>query len=311
VPIDSSPCAQPLENLRRLRTVSRQKESEFRTLSTSAVRKMSKSAFVARVSCWAKARGISFSEARLNEWIKQKLVTPAERQSNEGQRPTYAYGCAHYRRSLQLVRLWQAGITDVDALQVQLFLRGYAGVTPKLRRATENEFRRAKGSLNPSMRSTYLDRLGPVTEGRRRSILRSLGKPDPQLGAGGYVPSPEDLIALVRASRSPGDVRSKQLDLHPDLAHALPLLRGLMAPADEAITEVDRLIRRASDEHLISARAVFWFQRVAVRKNARSLPKNDEREAFLKLDRSWLAPNFAVTNFVVALRLVRQNLSRL
>ena len=84
----------------------------------------------------------------------------------------------------------QAGITDVDALQVQLFLRGYAGVTPKLRRATENEFRRAKGSLNSSMRSTYLDRLGPVPEGRRRSILRSLGKPDPQLGAGGDVRSP-------------------------------------------------------------------------------------------------------------------------
>jgi hypothetical protein len=38
------------------------------------------------------------------------------------------------------------------------------------------------------MRSTHLDRVGPITQARRQSILRNLGPPDPQLDMGSYVP---------------------------------------------------------------------------------------------------------------------------
>jgi hypothetical protein len=268
---------------------------------------MSKSAFVARVSRWAEVRGVSFSEARLNEWIKQKLVSPAERQFNRGQRPTYAYGCAHYRRTLQVLRLTRDGMRDVDALRTQLFLRGYDGVTPQLRRSIRNEFRRARASLNPTMRSTHLDRLGPIPEGPQQSILRNLGQPDRELVTAGYVSPPEQLIALVRASRTPGDVGSEELGLHPAFREALPLLRGLMAPSDEGDTQIERLIRRACNEELLLARAQFWRDRCKVRREGRALSENAQRDALRKVDRSWLLREIAATNFVVRLRKVRQN----
>ena len=76
-----------------------------------------------------------------------------------------------------------------------------------------------------------------------------------------------------------------------------------MAPADEAITEVDRLIRRASDEHLISATGgVLVRKELQCEKMPDRSPKMTQREAFLKAGSQLACPiNFAVTNFVVAL----------
>jgi hypothetical protein len=59
---------------------------------------------------------------------------------NVGQRPVYRYGRRHYRRVLQVLRLYARGIRQTDEILIMLFLNSY-GVKPhEVREPLAREF---------------------------------------------------------------------------------------------------------------------------------------------------------------------------
>jgi hypothetical protein len=150
-----------------------------------------------------------FTAAQLNEWMKQDLVWPPRRAPNQGKRPVYVYGAAQYRRVLQLIRLRREGYEDTDAVWVQLFLRGYVPPSSRVKKAVMAEYRYAR-ARNTTIRSAYVDRLGAIPERREVSLLQELGAVDPRLGV---EITPEVLIGLYRAARSPIDLEPTDLSV--------------------------------------------------------------------------------------------------
>jgi hypothetical protein len=122
-----------------------------------------------------------FNEGLLDKWIEKGLAISGDRRENQGLRPTYRYGYRHYRRALQLVRLYAAGVRDRDAVLVQLFLSGYSVKPHEVREPLLTEFRKAREKINAPIRSIYIDRKGAIPPGRKRQLLEQFGPPDSRL----------------------------------------------------------------------------------------------------------------------------------
>jgi hypothetical protein len=71
---------------------------------------LSKAEFVERAAKWGAARGFKFKTSLLNRWINEGLLAEGDRGGNVGKHPVYRYSCRHYRRVLQVLRLYVHGL---------------------------------------------------------------------------------------------------------------------------------------------------------------------------------------------------------
>ncbi|WP_336490665.1 hypothetical protein [Methylobacterium nigriterrae] len=163
----------------------------------------SKAELVARASARAARYNQSFSQSKLDEWIKQGLVQRGERQKNQGLRPIYVFSRAHYRRVLQIARLRAGGISDRDAILLQLFVRGYSIEPHDIRTELATEYARARAKLNAPVRSVSADTFGPVRGKRRESLLKQMGQLDPRFDKAGVGVPNEFYIQALRLGRMP------------------------------------------------------------------------------------------------------------
>ena len=122
-------------------------------------------------------RKVKFRKSLLDEWIDEGLVAKGDRLKNAGKRPVFRYGCRHYRRVLQVLRLYARGIKQIDEILIMLFING-DGVDA------------ARGSRTPCARVRAWPR-----QNKRSGALRSLrsgrghtaqarGEPHSEPGAG-------------------------------------------------------------------------------------------------------------------------------
>ena len=121
---------------------------------------------------------MEFDLGRLNEWIDNALVDEGDRGENVGKRPVYRYGCRHYRRILQVLKLYSRGINGHDQILIALFFNGH-GVKPfEVREPIAREFRRARTKLITMARSPRFEQDGVVPPKHRESLVRSRSRRD-------------------------------------------------------------------------------------------------------------------------------------
>ena len=250
--------------------------------------RLTKGELVARINARACAKyGQAFSQALLDDLIKDGLMPAATRAGNAGRRPLYVYDAKAYRRGLQVMRLYSAGTIDRDAVKVQLFVWGYSLPAYDVREALWAEFRAHIAKLLASTRSRYLDNDRAIPPAHQRSLDRSMGPLDPDLDAAGFRLPSEDYLQFLRLAKS-GSVVSTVMPTDPvalaqmilgdqpwsEIANKmLPAISGLMQiePPDghDRSTEIDyveKKILQSSDKDLETARAWIVTQRLVVRR---------------------------------------------
>jgi hypothetical protein len=242
-------------------TTSQKQESADLTRSTWLSVAMLKAELVRRVTRWSTKRRLSFKESWLDEWIDKGLVAKGDRRENLGKRPVYHYSAHHYRRVLQILRLYGRKIKRTDAILIMLFLNG-RGVKPyEVREALGREFARGRAKLNAQARSSRFDESGPIPPKHEESLIRALGKADERLVASNLVPTSNEMIEAVRTAR-----RFEQDDLKPTLNSSrmagsalstlLPVFSGLLAYDDEFGGEIEDLLSKATDQQIEQARLI-------------------------------------------------------
>ena len=123
----------------------------------------------------SQAGGFEFRISLLNEWIMKGLVDDGDRGDNVGKRPVYRYGCRHYRRVLQVLKLYSRGIKSADQILIMLFLNG-RGVKPfEVREPIAREFARARPRSMLMARSPDSTRTGRFRQSTRRASSAALG----------------------------------------------------------------------------------------------------------------------------------------
>jgi hypothetical protein len=267
---------------------------------------LSKAALIQRAAAWAKRRGVGFTPARFNEWMKQGLVWEGVRDRNEGKRPVYRYGYQHYRRVLQIVRLYSRGARDRDAILIQLFLKGYGVQPSEVRDALLREFRRARGRINAMIRSTRFDDDRQIPPNHKESMRRSLGEADARFRAVGMVPPPDTMIGAARAARSPDpqsrarSAKIKQLG-NLDEAVLVEILGGWLVNDTELPNEVEVLIGRATDDQYSLARQFVGAVSSLWNLISRAQPSSDWKLATEALFESFHVREFASFHLALAL----------
>jgi len=117
---------------------------------------LTKAELVERAARWGATRRFEFRISLLNGWIDEGLVEDGDRGDNVGKRPVYRYSCRHYRRVLQVLKLYSRGIRSRDQILIMLFLNGH-GVKPfEVREPIAREFGRARTKLIGMARSPPL-----------------------------------------------------------------------------------------------------------------------------------------------------------
>jgi hypothetical protein len=148
--------------------------------------RLSKHDLVSRLDRRSRERyGGEFTEAWLNDLIKDGLVPVLERSENRGRRPAFFATWIHYRRALQVKRLAHLGITGRDAQLIQLFVRGYGVEAWQIREELRREFARAVAKLRPKLRSAYFQNARDITPKKANVIRKQLGPLDERLAAAG------------------------------------------------------------------------------------------------------------------------------
>jgi hypothetical protein len=272
----------------------------------AAATRLSKVEFLERVRARSARYGIEFSEVRLNEWIDQALAFPGDREANQGLRPQYTYGFRHYRRALQLVRLYADGVRDRDAILVQLFLRGYSVRPHEIRCAVQQEFRKVRAQLNSTIRSIYMDRDVPIPPRRAEQIITRMGEADSRLREAQIVPTNSLLINVVRVSRDADKSEIswewKGLSFQEIIFQlAKPLFSGLLYVDNQYPSEVEKLILRGSERQYEIARILVWCIRRFFIIVAMNLPGKIASASYA-MERSLTRREFSVFMLTIALR---------
>jgi hypothetical protein len=242
-----------------------------------AARALSKAQFIERVAFWAERHNGRFDESRLDEWIKQKLAFPADTGPSQGKRRTFTYGRRHYRRALQLVRFHSQGIRDTDEIIIQLFIRGYEapsdavrdGARPDVardrpwldtvRRSLRKEFNKTRAKLNTPLKSKFADNEGEITWRRKKQFLGQVGELDLRFRKAEIVIPDDDLIAAVRAARSPDDLK-----IDDSLRSVFDsFVHGILEIGGDGETRIERIVQSSSDEEYDATKEIFKFIRIA------------------------------------------------
>ena len=220
---------------------------------------MLKAELVRRAKSWGAMRRLSFKESWLDEWIDKGLVAEGDRRANRGKRPVYHYTRHHYRRVLQILKLYARKIKRTDAILIMLFLNGH-GVRPyEVREALQREFARGRAKLNAQARSSKFDEAGPIPPKHRARLIRALGEADERLVTSNLVPTPNEMIEAIRTARSSDpDNPQRTPDFSKVIESPLSALRsvfgGLLAHDDETGGEVEDLLSKAADQQIEQAR---------------------------------------------------------
>ena len=260
-------------------------------------RSLSKSEFVLRIASRAKRYGVDFTQTRLDEWIKQGLALAADAGPSRGRRRTFTYGCWHYRRALQLVRLHAAGINDTDAIFVQLFIRGYGAMPHEVREPLIKEFLKAQAKLIAPLRSVYADRSGEIPPKRKTQFRKQLGEPDKRFKDAGLVIPEDQLIDLIRAARSPNGQSTRLGKTDEVFVFMGTLISGMLARDEEFGSKTVELIRCSNDKQFRRARSIFRSFRP---------PSNVSKQAAFAFFESLLRREFAAFMLVIALRVAER-----
>ena len=130
---------------------------------------------------------------------KDDLIPALERSENEGLSPTYLcdllafyggrFSCSGSDRSESRV---------VDALRVQLFVRGYGLKVSKSGERYADEFLRGLRELRPQLRSQYFHRDASRASSHLAAVERQLGSIDPRFEAAGLKQPPEFYLDQAR-----------------------------------------------------------------------------------------------------------------
>jgi hypothetical protein len=219
---------------------------------------LTKLELVERAARWGASRGVEFDLGRLNEWIDNALVEEGDRGENVGKRPVYRYGCHHYRRVLQVLKLYSRGIKSADQILIMLFLNGH-GVKPfEVREPIAREYGRARTKLIAMARSPRFEQDGVVPPKHKESLVRNLGDPDKRFVEAGVVLGPDEMTAAVRVARSPdpdGRPRTNAKSGAEKLMLAIFkfALGGVLSRDPEFPAEIDQIIANATDADLTVA----------------------------------------------------------
>jgi hypothetical protein len=227
---------------------------------------------------------------------------------NVGQRPVYRYGRRHYRRVLQVLRLYARGIRQTDEILIMLFLNSY-GVKPhEVREPLAREFARVRAKINAQARSVRFDQEGAIPPKHKESLIRSLGQADDRFVAANIVLPGAQMIEVMRAALN-FDPESARRNPKIASAETIPvavlesLLGGLMAAEDDDVGEAGRLLRNTSNSELEAARSTL----LSIRWVFASAPIASSkvflgplREAYLA---SFAQPEFVTVQLVNMLRL--------
>jgi hypothetical protein len=216
-----------------------------------------------------KRYGISFEKAFLNDLIKDRLIPKTKRLQNAGKRPVYEYRRDAYRRALQISRMRAYGVVSRDGQRIFLFLRGYGLTVQRVRRSMLNEYTALGKQVLSRIRSTYIDKKGPIPDKRRRSLVKSLGEPDIAFKNAGAIPLDQLTIEVIReAKQEPlqtfvqmpgativgGGLKSKEgIAVAKKLASGLLMFDGIANDSDD-IHDVKQLILKSSDGLMLHAR---------------------------------------------------------
>ena len=172
--------------------------------------------------------GIEITEVRLTEWIDQFLLAPGTRQGNDGLRPRYAYSAGHYRRALQIARLYARGIKDRDAILFQLFLEGRDTPPFELETAIRKEFEKAAKMALAPIRSAYVNRTAEIPPHSKSVLIRQLGPLNQVFGNTKLKLNPNDLIEIVRMTLQAGVSRTA-LQTSPNSMQGLSSLMSVLS----------------------------------------------------------------------------------
>ena len=192
---------------------------------------LTKREFVKRAAKWGAPRGFELRNSLLNAWIDEGLVDEGDRGGNVGKRPVYRYSSRHYRRVLLVLKLYSRGIRSRDQILIMLFLNGH-GVKPfEVREPIAREFGRARTKLIAVARSPRFEQDGVVPPKHKESLVRNLGNPDKRFVEAGVVLGPDQMIAAVRAARSPNPNSKLRTTTNPgsdnlDVGNFQILVRG-------------------------------------------------------------------------------------
>lgn len=226
---------------------------------------LSKCQLVSRAAKWGRRLNVDFHERRFVQWIDQALVPEGARLGNEGNKPVFRYGCRHYRRVLQIIRLYSRGTKDRDAILVELFLKEHGVGAHEVREALVKEFLRAIGSLNGLLRSARVDEVGEVPPKHKESLIRSFGPADSRFVQAEIVPGSDDLITVVRAMRSSDpESAARKVCRGKSLISNLGalMLGGMLVQDPKYRNEFAKLIQQATDQELETARGIMATLRV-------------------------------------------------
>ena len=161
--------------------------------------RVSKAELLSRLASRSEARyGGAITEVWLNDLVKDGLLDELDRGPNKGRSPQYFASKNHYRRALQLKRLYHLGIRSRDALRLQLFVRGY-GVRPEMiGDALRNEIVKLATKLSPKLRSAYFNNYRDIPPAHMRSAARQTGVLDQRLEAFGLRQPPDFYVKTIR-----------------------------------------------------------------------------------------------------------------
>ena len=274
---------------------------------------LTKAELVKRAAKWGAKRKVGFRESFLNEWIKQGLVVDDDRDrgDNDKKRPTYRYGRRYYRRVLQVLRLYARGIRSADQILILLFVGGH-GVKPyEVREPLIREFARAQAKLNAMARSPRFDQDGDIPPKHKQSLARRLGEPDKPFAEAGIAPNLDQMIAAIRAARSPDP--NSGLRRHSNAPYSDPIVEclkvamgGFLAADPDVRSEVESTIMSATDADLwlvndmiaLARRFLVWL------KGTNPSPQIAGFIDAILI--SFTQPEFVATEFAILLTLLRR-----
>lgn len=220
-----------------------------------------------RAAKWGLTKDVVFTEALLSEWIDEALLAKGDRRGNKGNKPVFVYGYQHYRRTLQIIRLYSRGIKNKDAILILLFLSGY-GIKPyQIREPLLKEMAKSRRVLNAQLRSTRFDETGEVPPKHKASLFRSIGNPDFRFSQAGIAPDAETLLRATRAMRSPDpDLKVEKIKGNDPRLIDLIInsFAGFLSQDDEYPNKWDNLVSEAKDPDLLKAREIVILIRDAL-----------------------------------------------
>jgi hypothetical protein len=265
--------------------------------------------------------GIPFSEAFLNDLIKDELIDRSQRLSNKGRRPVHAWGKDAYRRGLQIVRLKSRGVVSRNSQRVLLFLAGYSYPVDSVRKPLHAEYISFGKEILSTLRSRHISHKQAIPAGQKARLIRRIGPLDPAFEKAGMKLQDDILVSLVRSATQ--ETLNEHTALHREtlgssdlqsFATAMSKLFGGMLllledpqHVDQELDSIESLILNATETVYTSAWKAFRSLDFSDPSLAAILFPNTS-EALVKeaTEKARLAvrydPRFASTTFVFLLR---------